>query len=234
MSGRAPRPVLLHPVTCPRTGKLILPMPSPRAIARHVIPSLLEGVVGPMAVFYLALVVLGFDGALYTALCWSCFALIRRILTHQRIPATLILGVVLLTARTVLAILTGSALLYFMQPTLGTLLVGLIFLVSAGARKPFIERLARDFCPFSPELLARAGMRRFFTHISLLWAIVMLSNAGIVLGLLVTTSLRAFVLERTLVSWTLSGLAIAGSVWAFRRAMHREGISLRLGAAEAA
>jgi intracellular septation protein A len=204
-------------------------VPSARSIVKHVVPSLLEGVLGPAVVFYLALVVAGFDGALYSALGFSIAALARRLATRQRVPATLLLGVLILAGRTVVAVITGSALLYFMQPTLGTFLVGLAFLVSAGARRPFIQRLAHDFCPFSQEMLARWRMRRFFTHISLLWAAVMLANAGTVLGLLLTSSLRSFVLERTAVSWSLSAVAVVASVYLFRRVLRHEGIRVRFG-----
>jgi hypothetical protein len=98
-------------------------------------------------------------------------------------------------------------------------------------RRPFIERLALDFCPFSPELLARSGIRRFFVRLSLLWATVMIANAGVTLALLLTTSLRAFVLERTLVSWTLSAVAVLVSTYTFARALRAEGMRLRLRAA---
>jgi hypothetical protein len=222
------RPSLLHPVADPRTGKSVVVIPSMRSALSHALPALIEGVIGPAAVFYAALVLGGFDGACYAGLGWSVCAVLRRLLFRQRVPGTLWLSIGLLSIRTVIAVLTGSPMLYFLQPTLGTCLVGLAFLASAGMRRPFIERLAHDFCPFSPELLARRGMRRFFVHLSLLWATVMLVNAGIVFGLLLTSSLRAFVVERTVVTWALSGLAIGLSAYVFARALRREGLHLRL------
>lgn len=222
------RPVLLHPVRDERTGTSTVVLPSLRAAARHALPHLIEGVAGPFAVFYLVLLATGFTGALYAALGWASVTIVRRLVTRKPVPGTLWLSFGLLGVRTVIALLTKSVLLYYLQPTLGTCLIGLVFLVSAGARRPFIQRLAQDFCPFSRELLERHGIKRFFTQISLLWAAVMITNAGVVMALLVTTSLKAFVLERTAISWTLSILAIGASVYAFARALRRENIHLRL------
>ena len=55
----------LHPTSHPdgRQGSVLL-MPPPRRALRHALPVVLEGVVGPLIVFYLLLVVAGFRGAL--------------------------------------------------------------------------------------------------------------------------------------------------------------------------
>jgi hypothetical protein len=205
----------------------VLHLPSPLASLRHSLPALLEGVVGPFVVFYIVLLVWGFKGALIGGLAWSYAAIGTRLVRRQRPSATLLLGSVLLTARTVVSFITGSALLYFAQPTAGTCLVALLFLGSALLRKPFIERLARDFCPLDPAVVARPAVRRFFIRISLLWAVVLMSNAAFVLWLLFTSSLHAFVVERTAVSWTLTLAGTALSVAWFVRTMRRDGIAVR-------
>ena len=46
----------------------LLQMPDPRAAIRHAIPIVIEGVLGPLALFYLLLVMAGFRGALIAAL----------------------------------------------------------------------------------------------------------------------------------------------------------------------
>jgi hypothetical protein len=97
-------------------GSPTLHLPAPRAALRHAVPVLLEGVIGPIAVFYLALLVAGLHGALIAALCWSFAAYLRRIVRGERISTVLMLDLVLLSIRTTVAYLTGSALLYFIQP----------------------------------------------------------------------------------------------------------------------
>lgn len=210
-------------------GPQVLHLPSVGKFARHAVPSLLEGAIGPMVVFYVILIFFGFRGALFAAVAWSCLAAGRRVARRERLPAFLLLGLVLLAARTLIAYTTGSAFLYFLQPTLGTFLVGLLFAASALVRRPLIERLASEFCPLDGELMARPFMRRFFLQLSLLWGAVMTVNAGLVLFLLVESSLRAFVVERTIVSYTLTFAGILVSTAWFVRSMKGAGIAVHFG-----
>jgi hypothetical protein len=207
----------------------MLHLPSPSAFLRHAAVPLLEGVVGPAVLFYVVLIASGFDGALFAALGWSLLAIARRLVLRQRVPATVILGTTLLGGRTALALATHSAFLYFIQPTASTALVAVAFLGSALVGRPIVRRLAVDFCPFDPEILKSPHMRRFFTRVSLLWALVLLANAGTVLWLLLISSLKVFVVERTLVSVGLPAIGIAVSIWWFVRAMRRAGITVRFG-----
>ena len=184
---------------------------------------------GPFVLFYLFLLLVGFRGALVAGLAWSYAALARRFVQRQRPSGVLVLGTAMLTVRTAIAFVTGSAFVYFAQPIAGTCAMGLLFLASALLRRPLTERLARDFCPFDPAVLARPAMRRFFIQISLLWAFALLTNAGFVTWLLFTTSLKAFVVERTLASWVLTGIAIVLSVGWFVRSMRRSNIVVRWG-----
>ncbi|MHB8682594.1 MAG: VC0807 family protein [Acidimicrobiales bacterium] len=198
---------------------------------RHALPSLIEGTIGPGALFYLVLVTAGFHGALIAALGWSYLAAARRIVRRERLPGLLLLGIVLVSLRTAVSFATGSAFVYFIQPTAGTFLVAVIFLVTAVLGRPLVERLAHDFCPLDPELTSRPFLRRFFVRVSLLWCIVLTTNAGFVLWLLLRSSLQAFVLERTVVSTVLTAGGIALSVIWFVRAMKEHGIAVRFSSA---
>ena len=202
-------------------------LPSPVGFARHALPSLVESTIGPAVLFYLVLTLVGFRGALIAALGWSYLAAGRRMVRRQRMPGMLVLGVVLLTLRTAVSFATGSAFLYFVQPSIGTFAVAVLFVVTAALRRPLIERLAHDFCPLDAELMARPHVRSFFLRISVLWALVLLTNVGIGLFLLLETSLRAFVVERTALSVGLIAAgAVVSAVW-FVRTMARVGVSVR-------
>jgi hypothetical protein len=213
-----------------KSGDHVLHLPSPLASLRHSLPALAEGVVGPFAAFYVFLLVAGFRGALIGGLSWTCLALARRLIRKERPPGTVLLGAVILAVRTAVAFVTGSAFVYFAQPTFATAGVALVFLVTALARRPIVERLAKDFCPLDPAVLARPAVRRFFLQVSLLWAAVLFTNAGLVMWLLLTSSLKAFVLERTAASWALTVVAIACSTAWFVHAMRREGLRVQWGA----
>jgi intracellular septation protein A len=193
------------------------PIPRLTALARHATPHILEATLIPLALFYGGLRLVGLWGALIAALLWSYSSLLRRLLTRRRVPGMLLLGIVGLTARTGLALATGSAFLYFLQPTLGTGLVATIFIGSTVLGRPLAMKLANDFMPLPESLLAHAGVRRFFHRISLLWAGVFLVNAGISLWLLVSQSLATFLWTRTLTSAVLTVGAVAISTMAFRR-----------------
>jgi hypothetical protein len=212
-------------------GGHVLHLPSPRAFARHALPSLIESTIGPAALFYIVLVASGFRGALIAALAWSFLAAIRRVIRRQRVPGMLLLGLFLVSLRTAIAYATGSAFIYFVQPTAATFMVAVVFLVTAMAGRPFVQRLAHDFCPFDPELMKHDFLHRFFLRVSLLWAAVLTTNAGFVMFLLLRTSLRAFVIERTVVSTVLTvGGVILSVIW-FVRSMHQHGIAVRFSGA---
>jgi intracellular septation protein A len=195
------------------------PFPVPRlaALARHAVPHLLETTLIPLGLFYGGLQLFGLWGALLAALVWSYTSLLRRLITRRRVPGMLLLAIVGLTARTALALATGSAFLYFLQPTVGAGLVAAVFVASALIGRPLALRLAADFVPLPEALLARRGVRRFFQRVSLLWAAVFLANAGIGLWLLMSQSLATFLWSRTVAPLALTGLAVVVSAWWFRR-----------------
>ena len=143
----------------------------------------------------------------------------------------LLLGTILLTMRTVISFATGSIFLYFIQPTASTFLASLVLLGSALLGRPFTQRFTHDFCPLTPELLARPTVHRFFVRVSFLWAVAMFVNGGVVLWLLLTASAGAFPLERVAITLSLTAGAIFFSVNWFTRAMRRDGVTVRFGAA---
>jgi hypothetical protein len=210
-----------------------LQMPAPRAAIRHAVPLVFEGIVAPIGIFYLTLVATNFRGALIAALAWSTAALIRRVARHDRISTVLVLGVCLLALRTGVAFVTQSATFYFLPPMAWSVVVSVILIASAIARRPFTQRFAHDFCPFDPDLLTRPRVQQFFVRVSLLWAAVLLVNTGIVLWLFLSSSLKDFVLERTAVTWGLTAVAIACSICGFTSTMRRDGILVQWGARRA-
>lgn len=229
MPPRAPAPAFS--INRDRFDRSIVHMPSPRAALRHAIPTVFEGLVAPIALFYSALVLGGLRWALVASLSWSYAALIRRLLRGERASMVLILGTLLLTVRTAVSFATGSAFIYFAQPLIGTVLIALILVVSAVVRRPFTHRFAHDFCPIDPELLLLSRVQRFFIRISLMWAAVLMVNSGLVAWLLITSSLQTFVLERTAITWSLTAAAIFFSIFGFSSTMRRGGYSLRWGSA---
>lgn len=233
-SGSSPElepPVAPFSIRCDRADRSIVHMPAPRAALRHAIPVIGEGLVAPAALFYLTLAFAGFRSSLIAALAWSYAAGARRLLRGERVSTILVLGALLLTFRTVVSFITGSSFLYFAQPLVGTVIIAMVLVVSAMVRRPFTQRFAHDFCPLDPELLRQPRVQQFFVRVSLMWAGVLLVNSGIVAWLLVSSSLRSFVLERTAITWMLTAGAICASIYGFSATMRRGGCTVRWGTA---
>ena len=98
--------------------------------------------------------------------------------------------------------MSGSVVVYFLQPSLGTVLVATAFLISAAINRPLAGKLASDFCPLPDDVRMNAHVRRFFRQISLLWAFAHACNATITIWLLLSQSVATFVVARVAVSWT--------------------------------
>jgi len=207
----------------------LLRLPHPVSVLRRAVPVILESIVAPVAAYYLVLVVAGFRGALIGALTWSYFLIGRRLWRRERVSTLLWLGTLLLTLRTAISFVTGSAFLYFIQPTASAFLASLLLVLSAVVGRPFTQRFTHDFCPLTPELLARPSVHRFFVRVSFLWAVAMFLNGAIVLALLLTASTGTFPLARLGASTTLTAAAIALSITWFARSMRRDGVTVRFG-----
>jgi uncharacterized membrane protein len=211
-----------------------LEIPRLRAMARHALPNLVEASLIPLAVFYGALWLVGVWGGLIAALAWSYTAIGRRVVTRTPVPGLLLLGAAGLTARTVVALISGSVYIYFLQPTLTTLLIGSVFLLSVPAGRPLAERLAGDFCPLPDTFMSSPPVRRFFARITVLWAFVQLTNAAVSIWLLATQPVQTYVVARTVASWVLTGGAILASTLYFKHSMRRHGVTIHWRAQHAA
>jgi len=205
-----------------------LEIPDLRTIARHVAPRIVEGTLVPVLLLLFTLRLLGPRGAMLAGLVWVYSAIGVRLVLRRRVPGILFLGAATLTARTAISLASGSTIVYFLQPSLGTALVATAFLISVPLGKPLAGKLAADFCPLPDEMYANEHVRRFFRRISLLWAFAQASNATITIWLLLTQSLATFVLARVAVSWSVMITTIIVSTLWFRHSMARNGIQVRM------
>ncbi len=198
-------------------------LPAFGALLRHALPRFLEGVLAPVAVFYLALLALGQTGAVAAAVLWVFGGIALRLARRGPVPGTLMLAALGVSARAVLAFGTGNPKLFFLQPTLGTLLVSMTFLASVPLGRPMAQKVATDLVPLPEAFLAHGRVRRFFLRLSLLWALVFFANAAFSLWLLWHESLETFLWLRTSVvalAWVAAG---AVSLLGFRRIVARVG-----------
>lgn len=194
-------------------------LPRITALLRHALPKFVESVVAPVAVFYAALVMLGLNGALIAAVTWVYAGIGWRYLRGHPVPGVLLLAALGVTVRAGLAAITHSAVVYFLQPTLGTLLIGMAFLASVPLRRPLALKLATDMVPMPEAFVRHERVRQFFLRISLLWSMVLFTNVVISLWMLFNESLGAYLWVRTGVVTGLGAAAIAVSVLGFKRCL---------------
>lgn len=200
-------------------------LPRLRELAKRAAPQVIEATLIPLGLFYVALWALGPKGAICTALGWTYFALLRRIWRRERLPGVLVIAALGLTARSVVALASGSSglFVYFLQPSLATALVGGAFLFSVPLGRPLAEKLAHDFVPMPPAFFKGPKVRQLFVKISLLWALVSLINAAATITLLLNVPIATYLAAKTGVSCSLTLGGILLSSWWFRRSLRRHG-----------
>lgn len=203
-------------------------IPDLRTVLRHAAPRFIEGTVIPLVLFIVGLRVFGVWGAMAAGVAWVYSAIAVRLVRRRAVPGILLLGALTLTARTVIALAAHSVVVYFLQPSLATMLVAGAFLLSVPLDRPLAGRLAHDFCPLPDEMHTNLHVRRFFRRVSLLWAFAQTCNAAITIWLLFSQSLGTFVVLRSVVSAGVTIAAIVASTVWFKRSMARHGIIVKL------
>ncbi|WP_018335247.1 VC0807 family protein [Actinomycetospora chiangmaiensis] len=209
-------------------------LPHWREMARHALVPLLESTVIPLLLFAVLLRTAGFDAGLWAALSWSGLAITARLVRRRALPAILLLSTAILVVRTVVGLWTGSALLYFLQPSAQNFLFAAALLVTlVGGGRPLLARLAEDFVAFPEALTSRPKVQQFFRRVSLLWAAVFVINGITTVTTLALSTVEEYLVVSTAGSWSVVAAGIAISLWWFRSSLAGEGVRLRLGPAAA-
>ena len=198
--------------------------PSLRALARNAVTPVMEGVFVPLALFYLFMWIVGIWGAIAVALIWSWGAVIYRMARGERVSGLLLLTALGMTVRTVLSVSTQSVFVYFLQPTLGTVVLAGAFLFSVPAGRPLAARLAEDFLPMPDAFRDHPAVRKYFLRITVLWALVQLANAALGFWLLVSQPVPVFLAAKTAGTLVLTTIAIGVSALVFLRSMRHHGL----------
>lgn len=198
-------PGALVPVVTP--GAPPLAPPTVGAILRRVGTTLLVACVMPVSLFYGVFSLAGFELAMAAALGWAYGALAWRHLTGRRTSGLLVLTAIILTGRTVVALVADSAFLYFLQPIISDSVVGLAFLLSLVSARPMVARLAGDFYPMDHEVSLRPRVRRLFHWLTVSWAALCLGKSVGMFWVLNASSLDTYVLVQSISAPTLNVLA---------------------------
>lgn len=205
----------------------IIDLPGWRLIVRKVFTTVALVSALPMAVFYMTLCLYGLRAAALATVSLYYGALLLKVLRRKPILAAALLTAGLLSIRTVIMFLTGSAFMYFLQPVAGTVALATVIAASALAGRPILDRLAHEFCPFPSELSARLRDLRFFSRLSAVWAVTYLINAVGTIWLLRSMSVGGFVVLKSILGPALTVTAVAASLLYFHLAMRNQDVRVR-------
>ncbi|MGH8861285.1 MAG: VC0807 family protein [Jatrophihabitantaceae bacterium] len=208
----------------------VIDMAALSTIAKQAARTVLLASVLPMCAFYLTLSLAGLTPAIVVTLGWYYAGVLRRVVRRRPVAGALLLGAGLMSVRAAVAMWTGSAFVFFLQPVAGTVATATCFALTALAGRPLFERLAHDFVPVPPALSHRLRANGFFDRGSLLWALMYGINAAGTVWLLTSSSLGAFLLLKTVLSPVLTGATVALTYLLLRRSLRRDGVRLRWGA----
>lgn len=205
-------------------GPATIPHPSLRAVVRRVALNLLVACAIPATLFYTCLRLEGVWTAIAVALAWSYGAIAWRAATRRRTSGLLLLTAAVMTGRTLVALLTDSTFLYFLQPIISDGLIGVVFLATLATARPMVARLAGDFYPMDDELHLRPRIRRLLWCLTLGWGLLCVGKATVTLWLLTSQPLATFVLVKSVSMLLLNGLAVASTITAATLVARREGL----------
>jgi hypothetical protein len=205
----------------------VIVMPGWAAIAKRAGTTVLLVSLLPMGIFYTALTLWGLRPAVLTTVCWYYGGVLLQVVRRKPILAAGLLGAGLLSIRAVITFLTGSAMLFFLQPVAGTVATATIFAASALAGRPALDRIAHEFCPFPAELSVELRQARFFCRLSLVWSATYFINAVGTVWLLVSSSITGFIVLKSVLSPLITVLAVAVSYALFRLAVRHQNVRVR-------
>ncbi|MBK1788199.1 hypothetical protein [Prauserella cavernicola] len=223
-----------HRSSSPQRHHLIVEVPHLRSTVVRALVIALETAIIPTVLLMLLLHYVGLVAALSAVLGWCAVVLATRRALGKELPRTLLLCTGMLASKAAFALVTSSAVVYVIQPAVGSVLMFLLFVGSAALGKPITARLAKDFVHLPAELFANKAVRRVFVNVALLWGASRLIDAAMTVGFL-HWSVEAGLFSRGVLSGLLTALTIAvcaGHGW---RALQRlPGVTLRWAARPAA
>ena len=179
----------------------------------------------PAVLFYGFLVGLGLHAAYLGVLAWSFGAFAVRVARGRSVPPLLVLTMIGISVRTMVAIVSGSSFVYFVQPVLSTVAMSLVFLGSVAIGRPLIASLAHEFWPLTSDDISSPAVTRLFRNLTVLWAGVNLATAVTTMILLLALPLAAFVAVKQVTGLAITAVGVYITVSSSLRMARRENLA---------
>jgi hypothetical protein len=193
-------------------------------VVGRVSMSLLIACLIPAALFLTCFEAFGVWPAILAAVVWTYGAIGWRRVSGRRTSGLLYLTAVIMTGRTVVAMVAHSTFLYFLQPIITDGVVSATFLLSLATARPMVARLAGDFYPMDAELALRPAIRRLFRNLTAMWALVCLAKAVTMLWVLQSQSINTFVLVKSISMPAANLLTVVATITAAALVARKEGL----------
>lgn len=208
---------------------LVIEVPHLRATVTRAIGIALETAVIPTVLLMVLLHYAGLVAATCAVLGWCALVIGTRRALGRSLPQTLLLCTGMLVGKSAFALLTSSAVVYVLQPAVGSALMFVLFVGSAVIGKPLTQRIVRDFVHLPAELFANRTVRRVFIDVALVWGGSRLIDAGMTIGFL-QWGVEAGLFSRGVFSGLLTALTIAVcAAYGWRKLSRMPGVTLRFG-----
>lgn len=209
-----------------RAVHTIVDLPPLRPALLNAARLIAETVLIPTALLAILLHISGLVVAFMAALGWCYFTVAVRWLAGRRLPGTLMLCAGMLTSRACVAMWLSSAVVYLMQPVLGSIFMAVLFLGSAAIGRPVTMRLARDFVALPAHVMDRHRVQKMFRDVAMLWGLSRVVDAAMSLGFL-REGVDAGLLARGVLSPVLTTVTVAVCAYWGVRCLRSDGIRLR-------
>ncbi len=154
-------------------------------VARRSGPILVVEGLGPVTGFYLGYRLSGVPlaVALASAVAGVVFLLALR---SGRRGVLVLLSLVLSLTQAAATLLSGNPRVYFVQPVITDLVLGIAFAVSVALRMPIAGAVARDVFPVDPEVGRSPAFVRACATISAVWAVYYAARSAARLAILLS------------------------------------------------
>jgi hypothetical protein len=190
-----------------------------------------ETVLIPTGLLVVFLHTVGLMAGFAAVIGWCALTVGVRFIRGRHLPGTLLVCAGMLSARAVAALALSSAVVYLLQPIVGSILMALLFLGSALVGRPITMRLARDFVHLPAQLAHHQGMRRIFSQTAALWGVGRLVDAGFSIASL-HLGLTFALLSRGLLSGAFTALMVLiCAAWGLRSLRRLPDVHFRFAAA---
>lgn len=123
------------------------------------------------------------------------------------------LTLVLVLVQAVVGLASGSERVYLAQPVVINAVLGLWFLGSVAAGRPFAASFADDVYAFPDEVRRSDTFKQAFSRVSLVWGLYLCARSVVRLVMLTSSSVEAFLLVNLLTGSPLMALLLAWSIW---------------------